>query len=161
MKILVPVDGSSASINAVKKSIKIAKYYNFSIKLISVIQPATARRYMRNESLWRQTDGSAITGRKMKFDDDEFTGKMQAEANEMLDSIISKLNFEDVKVEKEILVGEPHDKILETAENENFDLIIMSNRGYSSIKNFFLGSVAQRVIAESKCPVLIFHSDLE
>jgi nucleotide-binding universal stress UspA family protein len=35
----------------------------------------------------------------------------------------------------------------------------MGNRGFSKIKRFFVGSVAQRVISEAPCPVLVIHSD--
>lgn len=159
MKLLVPVDGSSSSINAVKKSIEIAKKYDFSIKLISVIGSDVSRRYRRNEQLWRQVDGSIITGRAVAIDDDEFTDKMRESSDELFNSIITELDFGDIKVEKEVLLGEPYAKILETAENENFDLIVMGNRGFSDIKSFFLGSVTQRVTSEAKCPVLVIHTD--
>lgn len=159
MKLLVPVDGSSSSVNAVKKSVEIAKKYDFSIKLISVIGSDVSRKYRRNEHLWRQVDGSIITGRAVTIDNDEFTNKMRESSDELLNTILSELDFGDIKVEKEVLLGEPYAKILETAENENFDLIVMGNRGFSDIKSFFLGSVTQRVTSEAKCPVLVIHTD--
>ena len=60
MKLLVPVDGSNASINAVKKSLELARKYNFSIKLISVVAEKNSE-YRRHENAWRGVDGSIIS----------------------------------------------------------------------------------------------------
>jgi len=79
----------------------------------------------------------------------------------LLDSIISDLDFGSIKVEKEVLAGEPFEQILETAKKENFDLIVIANRGFSSIKQFFTGSVVNRVISEASCPVLVIHSEAQ
>jgi len=59
------------------------------------------------------------------------------------------------------LIGEPFEKIVETAKNGNYDLIVMGNRGFSKIKRFFVGSVTQRVISEAPCPVLVIRSNFE
>lgn len=159
MKLLVPVDGSSASINAVKKAIEIAQKYSFSIKLISVVDPDKLSLYRRNENFWRQVDGSAIQ------EDNEIVEKFEERIKEnavkLLDAIIDKLDFSTVKTEKEVLIGEPYAKIIETAKNEKFDLIVMGNRGFSKIKRFFIGSVAQKVISDAPCPVLVIHTDDE
>lgn len=161
MKILVPVDGSSASINVVKKSIEIAKKYNSSIKLISVVNSDRFRSHKRNEQLWRQVDGSILSGRSMTIDNDDFINEILEDSSELLDTIISKLDFKDITVEKEVLLGEPYEKILETAKKENVDFIVIGNRGFSKIQSFFLGSVAHRVIAEAPCPVLVMHVDAD
>ena len=161
MKLLVPVDGSDSSINVMKKAIEIAKKYDFSIKLINVVSSDLSRRFKRSEQMWRQVDGSVISGREISLDVDDLTSKMRENSDEMLDTIIKQFDFGDVKVEKEVLFGEPHAEIIEMSEKEKFDLIVMGNRGYSDTKRFFVGSVTQRVISESKCPVLVIHSDSE
>lgn len=45
--------------------------------------------------------------------------------------------------------------ILGIAENEGYDLITMGCRGLGEAKAWLLGSVSQKVVSESKCPVLI------
>lgn len=57
------------------------------------------------------------------------------------------------------IYGEAYTTILEVAERDNVDLIVIGNRGQSRIQRFFLGSVANRVIAEAKCPVLVIHTE--
>ena len=161
MKILVPVDGSVSSVNAVKKSIEIAQKYNSAVKLINVISPDVSRTFRRNKQFWRQVDGSIISGKSKAIRNDEIPKDMLEDSDELLNSIVSKLDLGDIEVSKQVLIGEPYTCILETAEDENFDLIVIGNRGFSNIKNFFLGSVAQRVISESKCPVLVIHTDAD
>lgn len=161
MKLLIPVDGSESSVNALKKAARIAENYNFSIKIITVIGSDIARSYRRNEKLWHSVDGSIISGVSTYTENDEFTEKMRNDYDDLLNCAVKDIDFNGISVEKDILIGDPYTVILKTAENENFDLIVMGNRGFSNIKSFFLGSVTQRVAAESKCPVLIIHSDNE
>lgn len=159
MKILVPVDGSLASYNAAEKSAEIATKYGFSVRLITVIDYDSISRNNRSERLWRQVDGSIIAGRTRTLDNDELAAEMRENALRLLDSLTEELDFGDVKVEKEVLFGEPYHRILEAAEAEKVDLIVMGNRGFSKIKRFFVGSVTQRVISEASCPVLVIHTD--
>jgi len=51
--------------------------------------------------------------------------------------------------------GRPSDEIVETAKEGNFDIVVMGSRGLGGIKEFFLGSVSDRVADEAACPVLI------
>lgn len=161
MKILVPVDGSLASENAVKKAIEISEIMKSSIKLMTVVEYDYSRMFKINEQLWRQVDGSIITGRDTKINDEELARIMKENALGLLNSIISKLDYKNIQLEKEIYFGEAYAKILEVAKNENFELIVMGNRGFSKIKRFFLGSVAQKVISEAPCPVLVIHTEAE
>lgn len=158
MKLLVPVDGSNASYNAAKKAAEIAKKYGFSIKLITVIDDAPRRS--RSERHWRQFDGSIISGTR-SINNEIIIDEIRRSASWLLDSYIDEIDFGTVNVEKEVLFGEPYEKILEIAEKEKIDLIVMGKRGYSKIKRFFIGSVAQRVISEAPCPVLVIHSEAE
>ena len=161
MKLLVPVDGSLASYRAAEKSVEIAKKYGFDVKLMTVVDYDNISRHNRNERFWRQVDGSLIAGSTRTLQDDELTGELRENAQSLLDSLSEELNFEDIILEKEVLFGEPYQVILETAKEESFDLIVVGNRGFSKIKRFFVGSVAQRVISEAPCPVLVIHTESE
>lgn len=54
-----------------------------------------------------------------------------------------------------IKTGNPAEQIVKTAEQENFDLVIMGTHGHREIKDFFIGSTAQGVIKNAKVPVLV------
>lgn len=161
MKILVPVDGSLASYNAAKKSAEIAKKHDAAVVLlITVIDEGISRQH-RSAKLWRQVDGSIISGTTRTVKDEELNAEMQQNAMELLDSLEEDLDFGDAKIEKFVLTGEPYHLILDTAKGVKADLIVMGNRGFSKIKRFFTGSVTQRVISEAPCPVLVIHTDAE
>lgn len=152
-KLLIPVDGSTASLNALKKAIDIAKEQDFFIKIISVVESKDVSRQRRMERFWINED---------RIDPEEKSeDRLKQGALELLNAIEERIDFQGVLHEKEILFGEAHEEILNLAERENTDLIVIGNRGFSKIRRFFLGSVAQRVISESKCPVLVIHTDAE
>jgi len=147
MKLLVPVDGSKASVNAAKCAVEFAKKDDYVIKLISIVKHDDSIAYRRNEKLWRQVDGSIITGRVLNMSNEEVLVKIKQGALEILETVMEKV------------LGEPYEKILEVSKKDNVDMIIMGNRGFSRIKRFFVGSVTQRVIAEALCPVLVVHAE--
>lgn len=158
MRLLVPVDGSNASINAVKKALELARKYNYSIKLISVVAEKNSE-YRRHENAWRGVESSIIS--ESAELEKQLESKIKENAERLLGAIVSKLDFNGIRVETEVLLGEPYAKILETAKNYNADMIVMSNRGFSKIKRFFVGSVTQRVISEAPCPVLVVNTSFE
>jgi nucleotide-binding universal stress UspA family protein len=51
--------------------------------------------------------------------------------------------------------GHPATIIVETAKEEGYDLIVMGSSGHTGVVGALLGSVAQKVLAEADCPVLV------
>lgn len=161
MKLLLPVDGSTASINAAKKAFEIAKKDGYSIKMIFVIKTDDFQAFKRNAKMLQQLDGTLMDKNNKLIDDEEAFKRMRWEAYNMMDSILSEADPGLVPVQKEVLLGEPFEIILKAAKEESFDLIVMGNRGFSKIKRFFVGSVTQKVISDAPCPVLVIHADAE
>ncbi|MGO8805984.1 MAG: universal stress protein [Candidatus Bathyarchaeia archaeon] len=60
-----------------------------------------------------------------------------------------------LKITSELKEGDASLQIVETAKNEEFDLIVIGHRGDSKIKELFLGSTSERVAHQAKCAVLI------
>jgi nucleotide-binding universal stress UspA family protein len=54
--------------------------------------------------------------------------------------------------------GDPADAIIDAAEEEGADLIVVGNRGMQGAKRFLLGSVPNRVAHHAPCSVLIVHT---
>jgi nucleotide-binding universal stress UspA family protein len=61
----------------------------------------------------------------------------------------------DVPLKPIIKFGNPSNQILETAEEEEVDLIVMGSHGHGFVAGALLGSVSQRVLHQADCPVLI------
>ena len=66
-----------------------------------------------------------------------------------------------VEVESLVLEGKPAEKIVEYAEENDIDLIVMGTMGKSGLDRILLGSVAERVVRISHTPVLVVRSDKE
>ena len=69
----------------------------------------------------------------------------------------TKLKAEGVKASTEIVYGNVSDKIVEFADKNDIDLIAISTHGYSGFKRLMLGSVAEKVIGSTYCPVLLIR----
>jgi nucleotide-binding universal stress UspA family protein len=76
---------------------------------------------------------------------------------ESLNSAILKIgeNHPDVKVEARIEEGRPAKKIIEIADTEGFDLIVIGRQGNGLVDRLIMGSVSSEVVRTSHSPVLI------
>ncbi|GGH88672.1 nucleotide-binding universal stress UspA family protein [Pullulanibacillus pueri] len=81
--------------------------------------------------------------------------EVQQEGEDILRLAKEILEKQHVKAKTEVLEGEPVQVICEHAQVNDFDLIVVGSRGVSGIKKLVLGSVSQKVIQESECPVLV------
>lgn len=83
-------------------------------------------------------------------------------------SMLAKMQDEygNAKVKHHCVVGDPGRMIVELANEEEADMIVMPSHGRFGISRFLLGSVAERVLRLAQCPVLVlrgkqFESDNE
>ncbi|MEW6387282.1 MAG: universal stress protein [Thermodesulfobacteriota bacterium] len=63
------------------------------------------------------------------------------------------------RLETRVEMGDPSTKILEVAEKEGFDLIIMGSHGRRGIERTIFGSVCARVLRDAPCPVLTIRPE--
>jgi nucleotide-binding universal stress UspA family protein len=145
-KILVAIDGSKISPQAVHKAIDIAKRFESEVTLLKVAEVPTDANYADYQVY---VSDSFIADRrkvvKQKIEQDK----------KMLDAILYNIDTAGIKVEKKILAGIAYEQIVKLAKEGQYDLIVMGRRGLSPIRRFFVGSVTQTVIAEAPCPVLV------
>ncbi|MFA5891293.1 MAG: universal stress protein [Actinomycetota bacterium] len=71
------------------------------------------------------------------------------------ETVLSKVRDEHGDVRTLTVSGDPADKILEVAESDRSDLIVIGNKGMSGAKRFLLGSVPNKVSHHAPCNVLI------
>jgi nucleotide-binding universal stress UspA family protein len=64
-------------------------------------------------------------------------------------------NNKGIKIETKLLQGNPSSVIIDFCENEKQDIIIMGSRGMGKFKELVLGSVSNKVLHHSSCPVMI------
>jgi nucleotide-binding universal stress UspA family protein len=79
------------------------------------------------------------------------------DAQQLVDAAVSELQAAGVDVRGQVLPGQGRigDKILEAAEAEGADLIVLGSRGMSRVEEVMIGSVSHKIVHLAKCPVLL------
>ncbi len=133
--ILVPTDFSDGSNEAMQYAAMIARTLTARIVLVHAIQPYT----------YGMTETFNLV--------DHYTA-LKTIAGPMLDQTRKRLLKQGVSVETDLLTGPAHHEILEKARRAKADLIVMGTHGRTGVEHFLLGSVAEKVVRMSSCPVL-------
>jgi nucleotide-binding universal stress UspA family protein len=76
------------------------------------------------------------------------------QAQEYVQTVISVCSLQ-VKYEAQVLVGIPHTKILEIANTEAVQAIIMYRHLYPNLKSWVFGEISARIIQNASCPVIL------
>jgi nucleotide-binding universal stress UspA family protein len=143
-RILIPVDGSEPSRNAAHYGISLAVRYNAKLVVLNV----------DNLNSIKKTFSSFITA--PTYGTEEMEQKKEA-MQKFLDEILKIAEESSVEVKTQIIEESESviQAILEYAENERADLIIVGTRGNSKFKKLLLGSITEGVVTYAHCPVLV------
>jgi nucleotide-binding universal stress UspA family protein len=75
---------------------------------------------------------------------------------------LAKSEIIGVKNVKTIIkTGKPFVEIIETAKEENADLIIIATHGHSGVEHILFGSTAEKVVRKAPCPVLTLREPIK
>ena len=88
----------------------------------------------------------------------DFWTNVKAEAEQSLQRYAEQLGGQGLQVETLVREGYPASVIVEAAENEGVDMIVIGTHGHSGLKHMLLGSIAERVVQKAPCPVLTVKS---
>ena len=138
-RILVPVDGSTYSRDAVRLAAQMAAVHGSELKLIHVLDVVLVDQLRRLS----KKDKHAVQV-EMHHSAQGFLRDMEREARK-----------HNVEPEELIEEGVPHEAILKEAADWKADLIVMGKLGRRGISHIVLGSVTERVIEFSDAPVLV------
>jgi nucleotide-binding universal stress UspA family protein len=146
MKVLLAVDGSECSKNAVHEVATRPWRDGTELKIISIIEEPF--QYLLTDPFLIT---EAIRVNLMEKEDE----KMNSLLEELKASIHSAKMSEELEIETEVIWGSPKRMIVEEAEKWEADLIVVGCHGYGNIKRFLLGSVSQSVAMHAPCSVEI------
>ena len=146
-KILVGIDGSEYSRNAVNYALDLVVKYGSELFLLAIVP-----------SKVHHGDSSGVFGMVTPAYFDEY----KKEAEKWFEEIINHINKEttidtSTRVKSEVITTpfSTPASILNYAEERDVDLIVIGTRGNSGLKKMLLGSVASDVVTYSYCPVLV------
>ena len=137
-KILVPIDGSESSNQALSYAIDFATRYSARMTLVHVTPYPTIFTGVTTTTTTVLTDSMLVQNGK-----------------QILSDCLGEVEKIGIQASTQLLRGHPGMKIVQYAKDESFDLIVMGNRGLSSISRFFMGSVSHYVVDNAQCPVTI------
>jgi|SRR5829696_1126226 nucleotide-binding universal stress UspA family protein len=148
-KILITVDGSEESMNAADYAIAMAKKEDNDAQLIALHVLFSQTGYAYSTNIFGLVTPSSIN---------ELLQDAKHEAQQWFDKIKEKMyENRDVQLKTEVVVSPTSvvGAIVDYAERENVDLIVIGSRGRSGFKKLLLGSTASGVITYATCPVLV------
>lgn len=137
---MVAIDGSETSLKALNHAVNLAKIHDSEIIVVSVVETLKLP-FGAEYQLWANESHQ------------ELIRTLIESVNKEISSIREKLP--DIDIDAEIIEGNPAEKILEFAGQENADLIVMGKKGTGKIEELIMGSVTQKVINRSKISVTI------
>ena len=142
--IVVGTDGSDTAKEAVRQASELAKTVGAKLHLVSAYEPVPEGR-LREE-------------RQQVPDDLQWMVNPKEDVEGTLKDAAAEIEEKGVEVETHAREGDPADAILDVAEEENADLIVVGNKGMTGAKRFLLGSVPNKVSHHAPCSVMIIRT---
>jgi len=138
MKILLPVDGSDASLEAVRQALRMVREgLQASLVLANVQEPATLYEMLLAH-------------------DPEVIDQVSAKAGlHLLEPAQALVRDAGVPFEIEVASGDPAHTLIDILENFGCDMVVMGARGQGPLRSALLGSVSNEVLHAARVPVLI------
>jgi nucleotide-binding universal stress UspA family protein len=133
-KVLVPVDDSPYMSEVVEKAVAFAKNTGCMLTFL----------YVMNTSM-----GASLARAKREMEEQKLA------CSKIPDGCRQRTSAEGVSASSRIEVGAPAETIINVAERERFDMIIIGAKGHSRLKTLLVGSVADQVMEHAPCPVLL------
>ena len=139
-KIMIATDGSANTMRAIKYGIELARVAGADVCAVYVL------------------DTSAFASMPMDAAWESMYELLRAEGNEALEYVEEKGRQSGVPVEGVVLEGHPAHEIVDYADENEMDLIVMGTLGKTGIDRILLGSVASKVAHTSTRPVMIVRA---
>lgn len=140
-KIVCPVDFSIPAQCALKNAIYLAKSFNAELTVLTVVPPIE-REYL----------GLGV----MPYEEDDTYFKYE---QSQFDKFLEDFDFYNVKLNKTIVQGIPHQEILKTIASDKADLLVIGSMGKSALTRILIGSVAEKVIRNVPCSIITLKSE--
>ncbi|MCB9206464.1 MAG: universal stress protein [Ignavibacteriales bacterium] len=140
--VLVPIDFSERSYVSIKYAVEIAEIYKASIQLLHVIEDKLPAVY-------------ALAGKLTIYD---LIPDIEEKTKQKLEAIFTERGSSRILHQCFVKKGHAAKDILKFAKEYNSDLIVIATHGITGFEHLFIGSVAEKVVRMSSCPVFTLKS---
>ncbi len=142
--VVVGTDGSDTATQAVHQAVDLAKAVGAALELVSAYEPVPAQRLQQE--------------RRDAPEDLQWAISPREDVDATLEAAATIAREAGVSVNIYARQGDPADAILDIAEEQEADLIVVGNKGMTGAKRFLLGSVPNKVSHHAPCSVLIIRT---
>ena len=140
--ILVPIDFSDYSKYALRFALELASKYNARITLLHVIEQQIHPAFY-------------ATGRSSIF---EIDSQLKERSITAMMEFHGEKDYPTIKTEYEVVEGKASHEIIEYANHNNFDLLVIATHGLTGLEHFLMGSTTEKVVRRVNVPVLAIKS---
>jgi universal stress protein A len=137
--VLVPTDFSEASESALRYGKAMAEAFGASLHVVHVMEDLLAHAW-----------AAEVYVSSMP----QLRDEIEKESRQRLVALLSDDERQRLRAETALLAGNPFIEIIRYAKAHDVDLIVMGTHGRGPIAHMLLGSVAEKVVRKSPCPVL-------
>jgi nucleotide-binding universal stress UspA family protein len=135
-RVLLPTDGSVGVERAITHAVDLAVAHDAEIHAVYVVNTA------------------GLVGLPMEASMEGIDEMLRSDADTALQQVQAVADEAGVEVTTHVVEGSPSTEIVQFAEREGCDLIVMGTHGRGGIDRLLLGSVAEKVVRASNVPVL-------
>jgi nucleotide-binding universal stress UspA family protein len=143
-RIVVGTDGSETAAEAVRTAIELARLSKGKLEIVSAYEPVSPQRL--------KEEGEGIAG------DVSHVVNPREDVQFVLDRAAAEAKKANVDVVTHPLEGDPADAILDVAEENKADVVIVGNKGMTGARRFLLGSVPNKISHHAPCDVWIVRT---
>lgn len=141
--ILLPTDGSAASLGAARACIRFAAQVGARVTAVHVVPPLSMLTYE-----------PIVTAKALEA----YRRNRDERVRECLDPVARLGHEANVPITTVLLEGfEPYQAILNAARDHGCDLVMMSSHGRKGVRAYFLGSETQKLLTHSAIPVMVYR----
>ncbi len=138
--IVVATDFSDTAREALQTALEISRPSGARLHIVNVVPDPMHQPWMV------ETAGVDWVGLRKQW--------MDAAHAQMTD-LLTKMQLPQSEVVTAVVPGRPAHELVGYAETHGADLIVMGTHGYGAVRRFLLGSVADQVLRQATCPVLV------
>ena len=138
-RILLPIDFHETSKAVVHQAVILSRHFQSELIILHVLTPLSY-------------SAGSLEGTYVPTSLADLKAELIRQAQHNLDRFLAP-ELEGLSVKRELLEGDPAHTIVETAGQQNVDLIMMPTHGYGAFRRFLIGSVTAKVLHDSECPV--------
>jgi nucleotide-binding universal stress UspA family protein len=140
-KILIPLDGSELSEEALEAALPLAKAFGSELMFLGVLDLTAGMYDVYSEA----------------FNPVDLRAQLEKFLESALDRAKTRAENAGLRARRFLRVGVPHEEVAALSGEERVDLIVMTTHGRKGLSHLLLGSVTEKVIRTAPCPVLVIR----